>query len=135
MIIIAILAWSPHTLLPHYVFFVAIVVLPSPSIRVLLLHVFFVFIIASRNCTPQYEYRLVVARGLNEWVYASCRNVYMASDSRITANMEILRFRQRAQDIDSAPVIATFGSRRLGESDIGSVLGAAGISKLLLSPQ
>lgn len=53
----------------------------------------------------------------------------------ITANMAIMRFKQRAQDTDSASVTATLGSRRLSESDIGSVLGAAGISKLLLSPQ
>lgn len=52
----------------------------------------------------------------------------------ITANMAIMRFRQRAKDTDNASVTATLGSRRLSESDIGSVFGAAGISKLLLSP-
>jgi hypothetical protein len=53
----------------------------------------------------------------------------------ITSNIAIMRFRQRAQEADSASVTATLGSRRLSESDIGSVLGAAGISKLLLSPE
>lgn len=54
--------------------------------------------------------------------------------SGITANMAIMRFRQHAKDTDNASVTATLGSRRLSESDIGSVLGSAGISKLLLSP-
>ena len=53
----------------------------------------------------------------------------------ITANLAIMRFRQRAQDTDGASVTATLGSRRLSESDIGSVRGSAGISKLLLSPE
>ncbi|KIV99495.1 uncharacterized protein PV09_08801 [Verruconis gallopava] len=53
----------------------------------------------------------------------------------ITANIAIMRFRQRAKDIDSASVTATLGSRRMSESDVGSIRGATGISKLLLSPQ
>lgn len=53
----------------------------------------------------------------------------------ITANLAIARFQQRAKEIDSASLAATFGSRRRNsESDIGSVVNAVGISKLLLSP-
>jgi len=53
----------------------------------------------------------------------------------IAANLAIMRFRKLVADTDSASVTATLGSRRLSESDIGSVRGNSGISKLLLSPQ
>jgi hypothetical protein len=53
----------------------------------------------------------------------------------ITSNMAIMRFQQRAKEVDNASLAATLGSRRRNsESDIGSVANAAGISKLLLTP-
>jgi hypothetical protein len=52
----------------------------------------------------------------------------------ITANLAIMRFRQRAKETDNASLTATVGSRRRSESDIASVVNSAGISKLLLSP-
>jgi hypothetical protein len=53
----------------------------------------------------------------------------------ITSNLAIIRFQQRAKEVDTASLTATVGSRRRNsESDIGSVVNAAGISKLLLSP-
>ncbi|RDI89477.1 hypothetical protein Vi05172_g346 [Venturia inaequalis] len=53
----------------------------------------------------------------------------------ITSNLAIARFQQRAREVDSASLAATLGSRRRNsESDMDSVVNAAGISKLLLSP-
>ncbi|QDS67838.1 hypothetical protein FKW77_007417 [Venturia effusa] len=53
----------------------------------------------------------------------------------ITSNLAIARFQQRAKEFDNASLAATLGSRRRNsETDIGSVINAAGISKLLLSP-
>lgn len=48
-----------------------------------------------------------------------------------TANMAMMRFKQRAKDIESASLAATLGSesRRRSESDLGSVLTAKGISR------
>jgi hypothetical protein len=51
----------------------------------------------------------------------------------ITANLAIMRFRERAREMDNASLTATVGSRRRSESDIASVVNSAGISKLLLS--
>lgn len=53
----------------------------------------------------------------------------------ITSNLAIARFQQRAKEVDNASLAATLGSRRRNsESDIGSVVNAVGISRLLLSP-
>jgi hypothetical protein len=46
-----------------------------------------------------------------------------------TSNAAMMRFRQRARDVESASLAATLGSRRLSESDIGSLFAAGGISK------
>ena len=50
-----------------------------------------------------------------------------------TANAAIIRFTQRAQEIDNASLAATVGSRRRSESDLGSVLHGAGVSKQISS--
>ncbi|KAF2435721.1 hypothetical protein EJ08DRAFT_579689 [Tothia fuscella] len=52
----------------------------------------------------------------------------------ITSNLAIMRFRQRAKEVDNASLTATIGSRRRSESDIASVVNSVGVSKLLLSP-
>jgi hypothetical protein len=52
----------------------------------------------------------------------------------ITANLAIMRFRERARETDNASLTATVGSRRRSESDIASVVNFTGISKLLLDP-
>ena len=46
-----------------------------------------------------------------------------------TSNAAMMRFRQRAKDVESASLAATVGSRRLSESDLGSVRAAPGVSK------
>ena len=50
-------------------------------------------------------------------------------DQPLTANAAIMRFTQRAKEIDTASLAATVGSRRRSESDLGSVVHAAGISE------
>jgi hypothetical protein len=58
-----------------------------------------------------------------------------AASQGITSNLAIIRFQQRAKEVDNASLAATLGSRRRNsESDIGSVVNAPGISKLLLTP-
>jgi hypothetical protein len=48
-----------------------------------------------------------------------------------TSNAAMMRFRTRAKDVESASLAATVGSRRLSESDIGSLRAAPGIAKLI----
>lgn len=50
-----------------------------------------------------------------------------------TANAAIERFFTRARENDTASITATLGSRRLSESDIGSLFAARGISKPIKS--
>ncbi|KAF2400381.1 hypothetical protein EJ06DRAFT_428369 [Trichodelitschia bisporula] len=53
---------------------------------------------------------------------------------RMTSNLAIERFRERAKEMDNTSLAATVGSRRRSESDLGSIYAAAGIAKLLLEP-
>lgn len=46
-----------------------------------------------------------------------------------TSNAAMMRFHQRAKDIEAASLAATIGSRRRSESELGSLYAAAGISK------
>lgn len=48
-----------------------------------------------------------------------------------TSNAAMMRFRQRAKDVESASLAATVGSRRLSESDIGSIHAAPGVTRLI----
>ncbi|KAF2132851.1 hypothetical protein P153DRAFT_283519 [Dothidotthia symphoricarpi CBS 119687] len=48
-----------------------------------------------------------------------------------TSNAAMMRFRQRAKDVESASLAATIGSRRLSESDMGSLRAAPGVAKLI----
>jgi hypothetical protein len=48
-----------------------------------------------------------------------------------TSNAAMMRFRVRAKEVDRASLAATVGSRRLSESDMGSIRGAAGIVKVI----
>ncbi|KAF2498339.1 hypothetical protein BU16DRAFT_430858, partial [Lophium mytilinum] len=50
-----------------------------------------------------------------------------------TSNAAMMRFHQRAKDIESASLAATIGSRRVSESDLGSLYAAGGVSKLITS--
>ena len=51
----------------------------------------------------------------------------------LTSNAAMMRFKERAKEVDNASLAATVGSgRRRSESDLGSVVAAAGISKPLL---
>lgn len=66
------------------------------------------------------------------WVDAEVPTTTEPTDARdqpLTANAAIMRFTQRAQEIDSASLAATVGSRRRSESDLGSIVHAAGVSK------
>jgi len=51
-----------------------------------------------------------------------------------TSNAAMMRFRLRAKDVESASLAATVGSRRLSESDIGSIRASPGVAKLIESP-
>jgi hypothetical protein len=48
-----------------------------------------------------------------------------------TSNAAMMRFRLRAKDIEQASLAATVGSRRLSESDIGSIRASPGVAKLI----
>jgi len=48
-----------------------------------------------------------------------------------TSNAAMQRFRSRAKEVDRASLAATVGSRRLSESDIGSIRGAPGVVKVI----
>ncbi|KAH6638016.1 hypothetical protein C7974DRAFT_152435 [Boeremia exigua] len=48
-----------------------------------------------------------------------------------TSNAAMMRFRQRAKDVESASLAATVGSRRLSEPDLASIRGAPGIARLI----
>ncbi|KAL6711823.1 hypothetical protein ACN47E_002866 [Coniothyrium glycines] len=48
-----------------------------------------------------------------------------------TSNAAMMRFRVRAKDVESASLAATVGSRRLSESDLGSIRASPGIARLI----
>jgi len=48
-----------------------------------------------------------------------------------TSNAAMMRFRQRAKDVESASLAATVGSRRLSEPDLASIRGPPGVNKLV----
>jgi hypothetical protein len=48
-----------------------------------------------------------------------------------TSNAAMMRFRLRAKDVESASLAATVGSRRLSESDLGSVRAVPGVARLI----
>ena len=48
-----------------------------------------------------------------------------------TSNAAMMRFRLRAKDVESASLAATVGSRRLSESDLGSIRASPGVARLI----
>ncbi|RMZ66798.1 c2h2 finger domain-containing [Pyrenophora seminiperda CCB06] len=48
-----------------------------------------------------------------------------------TSNAAMMRFRLRAKDVEQASLAATVGSRRLSESDLGSLRASPGVAKLI----
>jgi hypothetical protein len=48
-----------------------------------------------------------------------------------TSNAAMMRFRLRAKDVEQASLAATVGSRRLSESDLGSIRASPGVAKLI----
>jgi hypothetical protein len=48
-----------------------------------------------------------------------------------TSNAAMMRFLLRAKDVESASLAATVGSRRLSESDLGSIRAAPGVARLI----
>lgn len=48
-----------------------------------------------------------------------------------TSSAAMMRFRIRAKDVESASLAATVGSRRLSESDLGSIRAAPGVIKVI----
>ncbi|KAH7379220.1 hypothetical protein DE146DRAFT_625587 [Phaeosphaeria sp. MPI-PUGE-AT-0046c] len=48
-----------------------------------------------------------------------------------TSNAAMMRFRLRAKDVESASLAATVGSRRLSESDLGSIRASPGVARLM----
>ncbi|CAO2656645.1 Nn.00g054480.m01.CDS01 [Neocucurbitaria sp. VM-36] len=48
-----------------------------------------------------------------------------------TSNAAMMRFRMRAKDVESASLAATVGSRRLSESDLGSIRASPGVARLI----
>jgi hypothetical protein len=52
-----------------------------------------------------------------------------------TSNAAMMRFRQRAKDVESASLAATVGSRRLSEPDLASIRGSPGVARLIEQPE
>ncbi|KAF2196983.1 hypothetical protein GQ43DRAFT_382061 [Delitschia confertaspora ATCC 74209] len=50
-----------------------------------------------------------------------------------TSNAAMMRYRERAKDVESASLAATLGSRRMSESDLGSIRAAPGVIKAIRS--
>ncbi|KAF1932144.1 uncharacterized protein M421DRAFT_98353 [Didymella exigua CBS 183.55] len=48
-----------------------------------------------------------------------------------TSNAAMMRFWQRAKDVESASLAATVGSRRLSEPDLASIRGSPGVARLI----
>ncbi|KAF2850668.1 hypothetical protein T440DRAFT_81841 [Plenodomus tracheiphilus IPT5] len=48
-----------------------------------------------------------------------------------TSNAAMMRFWHRAKDVESASLAATVGSRRLSESDLGSIRATPGVARLI----
>ena len=48
-----------------------------------------------------------------------------------TSNAAMMRFRQRAKDVESASLAATVGSRRLSEPDLASIRGSPGVARIV----
>ncbi|KAF2009846.1 hypothetical protein BU24DRAFT_65382 [Aaosphaeria arxii CBS 175.79] len=68
------------------------------------------------------------------WVDAPTQPTPTASSTRYqpqTSNAAMMRFGLRAKDVETASLAATLGSRRLSESDLGSIRAAPGVVKAI----
>ena len=69
------------------------------------------------------------------WVDVPSQSPHVANPSARyqppTSNAAMMRFRLRAKDVEQASLAATVGSRRLSESDLGSIRASPGIAKLI----
>lgn len=81
---------------------------------------------------PSIEQGSLLGAVLRPWVDAQVQAP--ASSTRYqpqTSNAAMMRFRLRAKDVETASLAATLGSRRLSESDMGSIRAAPGIIQVI----
>jgi hypothetical protein len=68
------------------------------------------------------------------WIDTPAGNASATQYQPPTSNAAMMRFHQRAKDVESASLAATLGSRRMSESDLGSVRAAPGVIKAINGP-
>lgn len=81
---------------------------------------------------PPLEQGPVVGANVRPWVDVPSQP--SASSTRYqpqTSNAAMMRFRLRAKNVETASLAATVGSRRLSESDLGSIRAAPGVIKVI----
>lgn len=81
---------------------------------------------------PPLEHGGVLGAIVRPWIDVPSQS--SASSTRYqppTSNAAMMRFRLRAKDVESASLAATVGSRRLSESDLGSLRAVPGVIKVI----
>ena len=74
----------------------------------------------------------IIGANVRPWVDVPAQQANSATRYQPpTSNAAMARFRLRANDVESASLAATVGSRRLSESDLGSVRASPGIARLI----
>lgn len=81
---------------------------------------------------PALEHNTTEGAIVRPWVDAPSQSSNPAAHYQPpTSNAAMMRFRQRAKDVESASLAATVGSRRLSESDLGSIRASPGVARLI----
>lgn len=81
---------------------------------------------------PMQDTAAAVDADVRPWVDAPVQSANPSSRYQPpTSNAAMMRFLVRAKDVESASLAATVGSRRLSESDIGSIRAAPGVARLI----
>jgi hypothetical protein len=80
---------------------------------------------------PTKESVSILGAIVRPWVDAPSTSAQSTRYQPPTSNAAMMRFRLRAKDVESASLAATVGSRRLSESDLGSIRAAPGVARLI----
>ncbi|KAF1911562.1 hypothetical protein BDU57DRAFT_93429 [Ampelomyces quisqualis] len=80
---------------------------------------------------PTKESVSILGAIVRPWVDAPSSAAHSTRYQPPTSNAAMMRFRLRAKDVESASLAATVGSRRLSESDLGSIRAAPGVARLI----
>jgi hypothetical protein len=84
---------------------------------------------------PVVEYGSVLGAVIRPWIdtprQAPSPSNHLVRWQPPTSNAAMMRFRLRAKEVETASLAATLGSRRLSESDLGSVRADPGVVKVI----